>query len=316
MARSLNLNTPGRRTNVTDEEGTPTLEVPVVTPAQRQHRGLTPLRAFRSAGHHQTHLEPLHPDSILEVRDVDAGYGPIQILFGASLHVRPGERVALLGTNGAGKSTLLRAVSGLNKPSAGAIWFDGQLVSGRSPQDLVRMGAVYISGGRAVFPSLTVLENLKMSAYPVRRDRSEVSARLDEALELFPRLRERASQRAGTLSGGEQQMVAVGRALVARPKLLMIDELSLGLAPIMLLQLEEMVKVLADEKGMTMLIVEQSLNMAAKIADRAYFMEKGAARFEGDLSELLQRDDLVRSVFFGTQSNGTQTEEPQQLRFA
>jgi branched-chain amino acid transport system ATP-binding protein len=192
------------------------------------------------------------------------------------------------------------------KPTAGAIWLDGHRVDGSSPQHLVDLGLVYIAGGRATFPSLTVLENLRMSAYPVRRNRAEVNERVEEALDLFPRLAERASQKAGTLSGGEQQMVAVGRALVARPRLLMIDELSLGLAPIMLLQLEEMVKVLA-EKGMTMLIIEQSLNMAAKIAERAYFMEKGQVRFEGNLSELMQRDDLVRSVFFGserTSSNG------------
>jgi ABC-type branched-subunit amino acid transport system ATPase component len=235
---------------------------------------------------------------LLSVEDLEAGYGPLQVLFGASVRVERGELVALLGTNGAGKSTLMRTIAGLMRPSAGRVRFDGADVTGWRPQPLVERGMVYIAGGRATFPSLTVLENLRMSTYPARRDRAECSARIDEALDLFPRLRERASQRAGTLSGGEQQMVAIGRALVSRPTLLMIDELSLGLAPVMLDVVQEMLATLAA-RGITMLIVEQSLNMAAKIAKRAYFMEKGQIRFEGSIDDLVERGDLVRAVFLG-----------------
>jgi ABC-type branched-subunit amino acid transport system ATPase component len=237
-------------------------------------------------------------EPLLEVTDVEGGYGALQVLFGASVSVRAGETVALLGTNGAGKSTLLRTVSGLMKPTAGRIRFKGEDVAGHRPMRLVEMGLVYICGGRAIFPSLTVFENLKMSCYPVRRNRQEVSARIDEALSLFPRLKERIDQPAGTLSGGEQQMVSIGRALVSRPELLMIDELSLGLAPIMLQVIQEMIATLA-ERGITMLIVEQSLNMAAKIAERSYYMEKGEIRFEGPTAELISRGDLVRAVFLG-----------------
>jgi len=238
------------------------------------------------------------PGVLLDVQSIDAGYGAVQVLFGASIQVHERERVALLGTNGAGKSTLLRAVSGLLPPTAGRVWFKGEDVTGASAQRLVEMGLIYIAGGNATFPALTVAENLRMSAYPYRRDRARVAARLDEAYELFPRLRDRMDQKAGTLSGGEQQMVAVGRALVANPELLIIDELSLGLAPIVLQLIQEMIGTLA-ERGITMLIVEQSLNMAAAVAQRAYFMEKGEVRFEGPLDDLVARGDLVRSVFFG-----------------
>ena len=236
---------------------------------------------------------------LLEVRDLEAAYGSLQVLFGASIEVHKGELVALLGTNGAGKSTLLRVVAGLMTPPAGRIRFKGEDVTGVRPLRLVGLGMIYIAGGRAVFPSLTVLENLRMSAYPFRRNRHEVSDRIDEAVELFPILRQRLSQRAGTLSGGEQQMVAIGRALVSRPDLLMIDELSLGLAPVMLDVIQSMLETLAG-RGITMLIVEQSLNMAARIARRAYYMEKGEIRFEGALSELVERGDIARAVFLGS----------------
>jgi ABC-type branched-subunit amino acid transport system ATPase component len=238
-------------------------------------------------------------ETLLEVRDVDAAYGSLRILFDVSMEVRRGELVALLGTNGAGKSTLLRVVAGLMRPTAGAIRFKGEDVTGVRPLRLVDLGMIYIAGGgRAVFPSLTVLENLRMSAYPFRRNRREVSNRIEEAVELFPQLADRLSQRVGTLSGGEQQMVAIGRALVSRPDLLMIDELSLGLAPVMLDVIESMLETLAA-RGITMLIVEQSLNMAARIARRAYYMEKGEIRFEGTLSELVERGDIARAVFLG-----------------
>jgi len=239
---------------------------------------------------------------ILRVEGVEGGYGTLQILFGASLRVGPGELVALLGTNGAGKSTLLRMVSGLMKPWAGTVHFKDCDVTGVRPLRLVEMGMTYIPGGKATFPSLTVLENLKVSGYPVRRNKEEFTNRIDEALEVFPRLRERIGQKAGNLSGGEQQMVAIGRALVSKPDLLIFDELSLGLAPIVLQEIQGMITALA-ERGMTMLIVEQSLNMAAKIATRAYYMEKGEVRFEGAMKDLLSQGDLVRAVFLGTGSS-------------
>ncbi|MCU1463706.1 MAG: ABC-type branched-chain amino acid transport system, ATPase component [Acidimicrobiales bacterium] len=239
----------------------------------------------------------------LVVEDVEGGYGDLQVLFGASLRVGRGEPVAMLGTNGAGKSTLLRMICGLMKPTAGRIWFKGEDVTGMRPARLVDMGLIYIAGGRAIFPSLTVRENLKMSAFPARHRRDEVAARMDEAFELFPRLREREGQPAGTLSGGEQQMVAIGRALVSKPELLMIDELSLGLAPIMLDVIQDMIARLV-ERRITLLIVEQSLNTAATIAQRAYFMEKGAIRFDGRIDELISRGDLARAVFLGADPNG------------
>jgi branched-chain amino acid transport system ATP-binding protein len=219
------------------------------------------------------------------------------VLFGASIEVRKGERVAQLGTNGAGKSTLLRAVAGVLPADRGAVRFRGRDITRMPPHDRVGLGLTCIAGGRATFPSLTVEENLRLSAYPVRRDRAEVARRVEEAMGLFPMLRERAAQPAGTLSGGEQQMVALGRALVAEPELLMIDELSLGLAPIILREIQAMIETLA-ERGMTLLIVEQSLNMAASVAERCYFMEKGEIRFDGPIRELMARGDLARAVFF------------------
>jgi branched-chain amino acid transport system ATP-binding protein len=256
----------------------------------------------RSDGRESVVAVPIELDDVLVAEGVEGGYGSLQILFGASLRVRSGELVAVLGTNGAGKSTLLRVISGLMTPWAGTIRFKGRDVTGARPQRLVEMGMTYMPGGKATFPSLTVLENLKISAYPVRRDREEVTNRIDEALTLFPRLRERMDQRAGTLSGGEQQMVAIGRALVSRPDLLIFDELSLGLAPVMLKEIHGMIATLAA-KGMTMLIVEQSLNMAAKIATRAYYMEKGEIRFDGAMQDLLSQGDLVRAVFLGAGSS-------------
>ncbi|MCW2968496.1 MAG: ABC-type branched-chain amino acid transport system, ATPase component [Solirubrobacteraceae bacterium] len=241
---------------------------------------------------------PAAGDELLRVAGVDASYGPIQVLFGTSIVVHRGERVALLGTNGAGKSTLLRVVSGLLPVTRGTVTFKGEDVTGSSPHSLVPKGMTYIAGGRATFPSLTVLENLRMSGYPIRRKRALLQSRVEEAMDLFPRLRERAEQKVGTLSGGEQQMVALGRSLVAEPDLLIIDELSLGLAPIILREIQSMIDALAA-RGITMLIVEQSLNMAAAIAERSYFMEKGEIRFEGRIADLMERGDLARAVFFG-----------------
>ena len=240
-------------------------------------------------------------EPLLAVTDLDCSYGPLQVLFGASLEVGDGGRVALLGTNGAGKSTLLRAIAGLVAPSAGTIQFAGRDITALAPHERVALGMTLVEGGRATFPSLTVADNLRMGAYPFLRQRERVGARLDAVLELFPQLRPRMAQPAGVCSGGEQQMLAIGRALVAEPRLLMIDELSLGLAPIVMAEIVGAVERVAAA-GTTVLLVEQSLNVALTLADRAYFMEKGEVRFSGPTRDLLERGDLVRSVFFGADS--------------
>jgi len=235
---------------------------------------------------------------VLAVRDVDFSYGPLQVLFGVGLEVERGARVALLGTNGAGKSTLLRVVSGLVTPQRGTVELDGRDVTTMPADARVRLGLTQISGGRATFPSLTVRDNLRIGGYPFIGDRQLVAARVAEVLDVFPALGAHLDRPAGTLSGGEQQMMALGRALVAAPTLLMIDELSLGLAPVVMQDILAMVDELS-RRGTTLLIVEQSLNVALSITDHAYFMEKGEIRFSGPTADLLERGDLVRSVFFG-----------------
>jgi ABC-type branched-subunit amino acid transport system ATPase component len=236
---------------------------------------------------------------LLDVDGVDCSYGPLQVLFETSLHVDAGERVALLGTNGAGKSTLLRVISGLIAPTAGTVHFNGRDITSLAPDRRVSLGLVQIAGGRAMFPSLSVLDNIRLGGYAHRRtDARGVDQGVEEALDLFPALRSRLTNTAGTLSGGEQQMTALARALVARPRLLIIDELSLGLAPIVMQEILQMIDALSS-RGLPMLIVEQSMNVALAIAERAYYMERGSIRFSGLTSELVERDDLVRSVFFG-----------------
>lgn len=234
----------------------------------------------------------------MEVRDLDVAYGRRQVLTGINLRVGPGEVLALLGTNGAGKSTLLRAVSGLLRPSAGSVLLAGRDITGQAAHALVRDGLVHVCGGRSVFSSLTVLDNLKAGAHTFAGDRRRVRARIDDALALFPRLGERLDQRAGALSGGEQQMLAVAKGLLLEPRVLLIDELSLGLAPILV---GELLAVLSQRKacGVTMLIVEQSLNVAISMADRAVYLDKGEIRFTGPTAGLLERADLLRPVFLG-----------------
>jgi ABC-type branched-subunit amino acid transport system ATPase component len=235
---------------------------------------------------------------LLQVDHVSFSYGQLQVIFDVSLEVAAGERVALLGTNGAGKSTLLRLVSGLAAPDGGTIRFEGTDITRASPADRVDAGLVQLAGGRSTFPTLSVRENLEMGAYPFLRDRDRVEERVAEVLTLFPVLEGRLDQRAGTLSGGEQQMMGLARAIIAGPRLLVIDELSLGLAPIVVGEILATIDRLA-ERGVTMLIVEQSLNVAASITERAYFLEKGSVRFSGRTGDLLERGDLARSVFFG-----------------
>jgi ABC-type branched-subunit amino acid transport system ATPase component len=238
-------------------------------------------------------------DPLLRLEGVCFSYGPLQVLFDVDLTVPTGGRVGLLGTNGAGKSTLLRVIAGLARPSAGSVCFAGRDVTGVPTEERVGLGMTLLEGGRATFPSLTVAESLRVGAYPYLSDRLRVERSVDDALDLFPALRPRLGQRAGTLSGGEQQMLALAKALLARPRLLMIDELSLGLAPVVLEGIVAALDVLVREGDVSLVLVEQSLNVALGVTDQAYFMEKGAVRFSGPTSDLLDRGDLVRSVFFG-----------------
>jgi ABC-type branched-subunit amino acid transport system ATPase component len=217
--------------------------------------------------------------------------------------VRTAETVALLGTNGAGKSTLLKAVSGLLSPHRGTITFSGNNITNWSTDRRVSCGITQVLGGQAVFPGPSVRENLRLGAFTFLKERSRVAEETGRVLQLFPVLGERIDQLAGSLSGGEQQMLALAMALLPKPRFLVIDELSLGLAPIVVELLLHVVEGLKSS-GLTMLIVEQSLNIALSFADRAVFMEKGEIRFTGDPHELMDNGDLVRAVFFGNRSVG------------
>ena len=236
--------------------------------------------------------------ALLEVRGLDFAYGQLQVLFGVDLEVRRGEALALVGTNGAGKSTVLRAVAGLQRPSAGEVRFVGHDITGMPAEKLVAEGLVLIPGGKAVFTDMTVEENLEIQSLPIRGQSELLAERRDVVFSTFPNLRQRLGTQAGKLSGGEQQQLALAKALLLDPALLCIDELSLGLAPVVVGELSEVVERLTTA-GVTLLIVEQSLNIAAQLCDRAVFLEKGEVRFEGSPRELLEQDDIARAVFFG-----------------
>ena len=241
-----------------------------------------------------------HPagERVLQVQDVDFSYGHLQVLFGISLEVFQGEALALVGTNGAGKSTLLRVVAGLETPTAGSVEFDGRDITGVRAERLAGEGLVLIPGGRAIFTDMTVAENLEMQSLCIRKQGALVRERKEKVLTTFPRLAERLTQQAGTLSGGEQQQLALAKALMLDPQLLCIDELSLGLAPVVIGELLEIVRQL-NEGGITLVVVEQSLNIAAQLCARSVFLEKGEVRFEGQTADLLEQDDIARAVFFG-----------------
>ena len=252
---------------------------------------------------------PLPPGGppLLVCRDVHVAYDKVRVLFGVDMEIRQGEIVALLGTNGAGKSTLLKAISGLVEPIEGSIVFDGRDITRVDPVERARLGIVQVPGGRAVFPTLTVAEHFKAAAWLfAKEDATEVRARTDRIVELFPILKDRWHHMGGNLSGGEQQQLGLGMAFVAKPRLLIIDELSLGLAPAIVEQLLEIVRTIHADEGCPVILVEQSVNVALTIAQRAYFMEKGEVRFEGAAAGLLARGDLLRSVFLeGAAGNGT-----------
>jgi branched-chain amino acid transport system ATP-binding protein len=242
---------------------------------------------------------------LLVVRDLDVHYDAVQILFNLDFEVDEGEIIALLGTNGAGKSTLLRAISGLTQASNGAIFFDGEDITFLPPSAHAAKGIIQVPGGKGVFPQLTVAENLRLAAWLFRRDGDYVKTATASVLERFPALRARLEEPAGNLSGGEQQMLTLGQAFLSRPRLLMIDELSLGLAPVIVEQLLGIVKEIADN-GTTIILVEQSVNVALTIARRAVFMEKGEIRFSGPTAELMGRPDILRSVYLkGTGGGGS-----------
>ncbi len=233
---------------------------------------------------------------LLVVHDLNVGYGGMQVLFDVNMEVAEGEVVALLGTNGAGKSTLLRAVSGVTEADFGAVILDGRDITHAPPSEIARLGVGQVPGGAAVFPSLTVRENLRTAGWLLRRDADRLQRRTEQVLGSFPVLAERLDEPAANLSGGQQQMLGLGMALISEPKLLVIDELSLGLAPVVVGQLAELVREVAA-RGTTVLLVEQSVNIALELATTAYFMERGRIRFSGPARELLERPDLLRAVF-------------------
>lgn len=228
--------------------------------------------------------------------DIHAGYGKLRILDGVSVTVHAGDAVALLGTNGAGKSTFLRAVTGVQPMTSGRVLVDGVDVTTDGPQALLKRGIVHIPGGHCTFPTLTVGESLRVAMWPFRKDARRVAAAHDVVFDRFPILKERLDQQAGSLSGGQQQMLALARALVHEPRMLIIDELSLGLAPLVI---EGLIQVVSDlhASGIALLVVEQRLATAARFTQRAYFLERGKVQFEGPTSELSNRGDLVRAVF-------------------
>ena len=234
--------------------------------------------------------------TLLEIDGMDIHYDKIQVLYGVDFQVREGERIALLGTNGAGKSTILKTVSGLVEPTRGTVTFNGQDLAKVPAEERVRLGIGHVPGGRGLFPTLSVGENLRMGGYLYKTE-AEVEKEADRVMQYFPWISERQTQLAGTLSGGEQQQLATARALMLRPALLMIDELSLGLAPVIIERLMETLMKLHSEEGITIVIVEQQASFALGYTDRAYFLEKGEVRFEGPSADMLGRSDLLRSVF-------------------
>ena len=233
---------------------------------------------------------------MLECAGLEVSYGRTQILFDVSIDVDEGEVLAVLGTNGAGKSTLLRAITGLTPPKGGKVLLDGRDVTGTSPVKMAALGVAQMPGGRGIFPDLTVGENLRMSTWSFRGDKARCRRATERALDLFPALSTRLSDRAGLLSGGQQQMLALAQAFIPEPRLLLVDELSLGLAPVVVMELLDVVRRLRNE-GVAVVLVEQSAELALQVADRAVFLEKGETRFSGPAREILERGDLVRSVF-------------------
>jgi branched-chain amino acid transport system ATP-binding protein len=246
---------------------------------------------------------------MLEVRDVAARYGDVQVLWGASLEVRAGEVVTIIGPNGAGKTTLMRTIAGLHRPSGGQVLLEGQPLHTLRADEIVERGVILVPEGRRLFGGMTVLENLEVGAYSSRARRQR-QATMGFVFETFPILAERRTQLAGTLSGGQQQMLAIGRALMGLPRLLLLDEPSLGLAPVIVQQIFGVIEAITQERGVTVLLVEQNARLALEIAQRAYILERGRIAGSGAASDLL-RDDQVRQAYLGyvPKASGAPTDE-------
>lgn len=236
--------------------------------------------------------------NILEIKDLVVSYGGIEAVKKVSLNVERGKIVTLIGANGAGKSTTLKSIAGIVKPKSASIKFNGEEICGKSPDYIVSKGITLVPEGRRVFTNLTVLENLKIGAY-LRKDKAVIKADIEHVYQLFPRLKEREWQQAGTLSGGEQQMLAVGRALMSKPKLIMMDEPSLGLAPLVVKGIFDIIKTV-NQEGITVLLIEQNANMALKAADWGYVMETGVITMEGTGKELLENEE-IKEAYLGKQ---------------
>jgi ABC-type branched-subunit amino acid transport system ATPase component/predicted MFS family arabinose efflux permease len=247
---------------------------------------------------HQRRLESPDQAPALQVADVDFAYGPVQVLFDVDVEVHRGEVLALLGTNGAGKSTILRVIAGLGTPARGVVRLNGQTITYTTPEQRARLGIQTLLGGKGVFPAMSVNENLEMAAFLYRGNRADFHRRIERAYQYFPTLAAKRRQLASSLSGGQQQVLALAMTLVHEPQVLAIDELSLGLAPLLVQELLATIERLKSE-GTTIILVEQSLNIALTVADRAIFLEKGQVRFSGPAAELAERDDLARAVFLG-----------------
>lgn len=233
---------------------------------------------------------------MLELSNLDVFYGAIHALKSISLSIDEGEIVTLIGANGAGKSTTLKAISGIEKPKSGAIKFQGKDIGNLKPEEIVKLGISHVPEGRRIFSAMSVMENLEMGAY-IRKDKSEIKKDFDKVFSIFPRLLERKEQLAGTLSGGEQQMLAIGRALMSRPKLLLLDEPSMGLAPIVVKEIFSVIKEI-NSSGTTVLLVEQNAYMALQAAHKAYIIKNGEIEMEGSAEELL-RDEKVKKAYLG-----------------
>jgi ABC-type branched-subunit amino acid transport system ATPase component len=240
-------------------------------------------------------------NTVLEASDLNLHYGRVQVLFDVSIDIVEGEFLAILGTNGAGKSTFLKAVSNLSPLTSGRVAFRGEDITGLPPDRIAAKGLAHVPGGRGNLPDLTVDENLRLGGHLLRHDKRALTEGIDRAMALFPWMGSRRHQLAGTLSGGEQQMLAIARALITQPSLLLVDELSLGLAPIIVEELMDLLQRL-NREGVTVAVVEQHATLAIEAADRVLFMEKGEVRFSGAGADLLGRTDLLRSVFLGAEA--------------
>ncbi|MGD9807023.1 MAG: ABC transporter ATP-binding protein [Deferribacterales bacterium] len=234
---------------------------------------------------------------MLEIKNIDTYYGNIQALHDVSISVKEGEIITLIGANGAGKTTTLMSMSNVVTPKRGDITFLGESLVNKNPEDIVKMGLIHVPEGRHIFPYLTVMENLDLGAF-LRKDKAAIKKDLDHVFSLFPRLHERRNQQGGTLSGGEQQMLAISRALMAKPKLLLLDEPSLGLAPIIVKQIFDIIKLINKEDKTTIFLVEQNANLALKVADRGYVMENGHITLEDNADNLLVNEE-VKKAYLG-----------------